>query len=99
MKTLSPLCAYFYPNGWWGGYARWFNPCIPDRIGRRFVTDVAMTLQRSDPSAYQRAISVLTSNCTKRVAHLKGVPPRTVVCRPNAEAAVAAKCLRLWMGK
>jgi cytochrome c556 len=83
---------YFCPGGFWGGYKRFFDPCIPSRIGDMFISSVTAAF-RGNELARQNAIKILESTFFKTVSHIKGVKPFEVECFPTEEAKVAIQML------
>lgn len=82
----------FYPQGWWGGYAKFFEPRIPARIGKLLICSINVAIDRfryrvdllERIEATRAAINILSSE------HVKS-PPKVepVICKPT-EAAVKA---------
>jgi hypothetical protein len=84
---------YFYPNGFWGGYNRFFSPSIPSRIGEGFVQSVRKALQGDDRHRLS-ALFILQSVHSKKVNKPGMKPPfPEVLCYPTEEAKVAVKLL------
>lgn len=85
---------YFYPGGWWGGYARFFSTCISGKHGERLIRDIRAVLMNRDALAFARLKIMFASPPPKRVCHIKGVPPKIVECSASPEASTALSLLR-----
>ncbi len=81
----------------WGGYARFFEPHIPDRIGGPLLSSVRSALL-GDVVAKEKAITILSSSHSKRVSHLNGAEPYNVLCIPTRAALRAIELLNSFKG-
>lgn len=93
---------YFYPNGGWGGYDKFFEPAIPSRIQLAYHISRALNpeLIKLDNPEDRRPwqehcnIAIAILHCThKKNVHVKGQPDTKVDCVPTEEAKVAAEYL------
>ena len=78
---------YFWPNRWWGGYAKFFNPCIPARIGIILLENIRKALKDDDQICQWLAVEILSNPHTKRM-------PEEVICYPTEEAKKAIEFLK-----
>jgi hypothetical protein len=87
---------YFYPNGGWGGYARFFTPSVHGRVGEAIINNVCSALKLNDSTSCLMAIAMLSCEHTKQIyqkGHKGAV--KTIVCFPTEEAKVAIRMLKL----
>jgi hypothetical protein len=83
---------YFWPDGLWAGYARFFQPCIPSRIGSVLLKYIKQAIK--DSESRDMAIEIL-SNCHPKNVHSDfGEVAGTVLCVPTPEAQIAIDVLR-----
>lgn len=80
---------YFWPDGYWAGYSRFFSPALPQRLGCNLLRDISDGLRHHNKMALLIAVAMLRQNQVKVVAHVKGVKPVAVTCVPTDAAAVA----------
>lgn len=85
-KSLTDLVLFFYPSGYWGGYAKFFDPPLPNRLGGRFIDDVVDVIKKGDFTAFFRARQTLTST---HIKNGKNKNDKLQECIPTPEASVA----------
>lgn len=60
LGCINVLGDYFYPDGYWGGYFKFFVPPLRSRAGEQFVSDVYNALANDD---WQNVLHVLSKGC------------------------------------
>ena len=95
----SPIY-YFYPNGGWEGYAKFFSPSVSDKIGTPFVKDIYEAVKLNNSESCLKAIATLSCEQTKLISQ-KGHKDdgKTIVCVPTEEAKAAVAMLKLQLRK
>lgn len=85
---------YFWPQGLWAGYDRFFTPAIPSRIGDIFLSQLRNGLEHGNSLLLMRAAMILSMTHDKDV-YRKGHsgPCGRVTCRPTGEAMTAIDLL------
>ena len=95
------LRRFFWCDGaCWGGYARFFEPTLPSRIGRELIAELSTGLDKLDIKSLTRARNILSVSHRKEV--WKRVPRKilssnqrkrwrevchgTTMCRPTKAA-------------
>ena len=91
---------YFYPNGGWDGYAKFFNPNISSKIGTVLLGNIYNALILNDAKSCLAAIAILSCEHTKIISQ-KGHKDdgKTIVCSPTEEAKTAIGMLKLQLKK
>lgn len=80
---------YFYPNGAWGGYVKFFEPTLSDRLGELLFQNIISAL-RGDECAQQIAKAMFQTTFSKNEISEKGAGTTVkVFCCPTDEAKVA----------
>lgn len=79
---------YFYPDRLWAGYARFFEPHLPSRIGYMLVSYIHDGVFYDNAEARRQAIEILSKSHTKR-PNGPGIEPHDVECYPTDEATKA----------
>lgn len=86
----------FYPfnismgRRFWGGYAGFFEPDIPDRLADGFIRNIEYGLWLDDIDALRKAKAFLESEHTKLSSNLQC----GVQCKPTEKGLKAAKLLK-----
>ena len=75
----------------WGGYNRFFNPCIPGKEGDKLIESLA-SLCHGNYEAAKKAISILKSKGIKNVCNKDG-STTPIEWAPTEEASVAIKII------
>jgi len=98
-QILHKVCVkFFYPNGYWAGFARFFEPHLPGRIGDELLIRVAQVLKINnlpiglkDPpeSIPEQLLIDLLSH-----SHMKHAREGDVMCHPTADAVKAVALLK-----
>jgi hypothetical protein len=93
-KYLARAIKFFYPTRkCWGGYAKFFEPSIPSRIGDLLVTNIHLALKRRDQDAIASSVLILSQSHVKNVKIDRGLVAQ-VTCFPTKEARRAVKLLK-----
>ncbi len=74
---------YFYPNGYWAGYYRFFNPALPNRIGEPLLGHI-------NHGRFKEAIEILSNNQIKYIE----IDKKEMICCPTEEAKKAIEVLK-----
>ncbi len=85
-RTTAEFAAreFFWPSGYWGGYARFFEPKLSSKVGQEFMHAIHDGLKTRDVDA---AIKMLSETHTKRPNG------EVVVCVPTNDASIAIELL------
>ena len=77
----------------WGGYAKFFQPHIPSRIGSKLVSNIKDGLSQRNTQPLQDTITFLTT-AHKKYLSQQGNGQIDVMCIPTPEAILASKILK-----
>ncbi len=85
--NLFEVVVVFWPNGWWGGYAKFFEPKLPSRIGDVLSSNIHNGLKNRSLECIDKAIDILSKT------QLKKCGSQFIGCYPTKESAEAIKLL------
>lgn len=78
----------------WGGYARFFSPALPDRIGTVLLQHIQKAIHQRDAQAVQKVIEILSQPHVKNVHDEKGHLIGKANCQPTPDALKAIEFLK-----
>lgn len=91
MKAIDNECiSFFYPGGWWGGWAGFFEPNIPSRL---MLHGTILLNEAFYSGNFDLIIDFLQTSHVKYLSRL-GRGESDVLCRPTEKARTAVKFLR-----
>ncbi len=93
VPVLRRVIEYCWPNGYWGGYGRWFEPSVNTKTGDLLISSLSSGLRNSDITALHTAVWVLSTVHTKNVHKPRGPVCGTTQCVPTAEAGKLVELL------
>ena len=89
-EASPDVVSIFYPNRWWGGYARFFDPCLREEDGERLTYLVHEAIKGR--GEWEPVLRMLTMSHYKN----KVVPDETKIrCDPTPEADAAVDAILL----
>jgi hypothetical protein len=83
--AMNAAFQYFWPNGSWAGYAKFFHPTISNRDGQRLMAKIVAATWDENLTACNEAINMLNG--------LTRLEKNGVLCIPHAAFAAHATTL------